>query len=129
MTESNFHYYPCEGEALDLLRAYRDEMDAMINDHSVLQEDFNARAKAQADAHKANLREMWRRLSAMVGLDPDQTWGNPDFQIEARYVDDGFGAITFEPSVHPLSGMTPGVQTGSLGDPAMEEAPDKSKLN
>lgn len=98
-----FRYYKLEGANLDLLRAYKTALEAMVEDRVNLEKEFTERAKSQSDHHRANIRVMWRRLAASVGLDPDTTWGNPEYQIEARYLDDGFGAVLYAPNmVNPL---------------------------
>ena len=95
--DPKFRYYKLEGDALEILRAYKAELDALVADREKLEMEFAERAQQQAEYHQANLRSMWRRLSASVGLDPDNTWGSPEFQIESRYLDDGFGAILYMP--------------------------------
>lgn len=92
-----FRYYKVEGPALELLRAYRAELEALVDDRNKLEQEFAERAQQQGEYHQANLRAMWRRLSASVGLDPEKTWGSPEYQIEARYLDEGFGAILYMP--------------------------------
>ena len=82
-----FRYYKVEGPALEILRAYRAELTVLIDDREKLETEFAERAQQQGEYHQANLRTMWRRLAASVGLDPENTWGSPEYQIEARYLD------------------------------------------
>jgi len=137
MTETpkaaKFRYFPCTGSALDLLRAYQDELDLLSANHVKLHKEFQERSEAMHLHHQGNLRSMWARLSAMVGLDPEKTWGNPEYQIEARYLKDGFGAILFLP--RPPGDAMQALLSGMSGqelvedDPHDEEAPDKTRLN
>jgi hypothetical protein len=92
-----FQYYKLEGPGLELLKAYKKELDAFLDGRDKLNEEFAERAKQQAEYHQANLRAMWRRLAASVGLNPDNTWASQEYQIEVRYIDDGFGAILYMP--------------------------------
>jgi len=95
--ESKFRYYKCEGEALDLLKSYKIELEALIDGRQTLEQEYIERVQILQDYHQANLRIMWRRLAAAVGLDPDKTWGSPEYQVEARYLEDGFGALLYIP--------------------------------
>lgn len=122
--EPKFRYYPVKDPFLEVLRAYQGELDATIDDRDKLEAEFAERARQQAEYHQANLRSMWRRLSASVGLDPDLTWGSPEYQIEARYLDDGFGAILYVPRhENPLQGMLRGIPVGQPSDPAIDIPP------
>jgi len=131
-----FRYYRCEGPALDLLKAYRDELESLSVNHTKLHEEFQKRANEMQAHHQGNLHSMWKRISAMVGLDPEKTWGNPDYQIEARYLDDGFGALLFAPqsqgdALQELLGGLPvaAEEDDDDDDPTAEVAPDKTRLN
>ena len=74
--------------------------------------------------HQANLRSLWCRLSASVGLDPDTTWGSPEYQIEARFTDDGFGALLYMPRhTNPLAQALQGVPISQPQDPETEIPP------
>ena len=88
---AKFRYFPCTGAAFELLKAYRDEIEGLSKGHLKLHQEFQERSVALHQHHQGNLKSMWARLSAMVGLDPEKTWGNAEYQIEARYIDDGLG--------------------------------------
>jgi hypothetical protein len=123
--KSKFQYYKVEGPNLELLKAYKDEIDALVDDREKLEMEFAERFRQQAEYHQANLRSLWQRLSASVGLDPDKTWGRPEYQIETRYLDDGFGAITYTPqAVDPLQGLLGGGPVDQPEDP-VSDIPDK----
>jgi hypothetical protein len=115
-----------------LLKAYRDELDVLSVNHIKLHQEFQERSDVMHQHHQSNLRSMWARLSAMVGLDPEKTWGNPEYQIESRYLNDGFGALLYIPQIHTgalqelLSGGAAQVEED---DPFQEVAPDKTRLN
>ncbi len=97
MTESTFRYYQLEGEGLELLREYREGLDALVGARERLEAEYAERINKLNAAHQAKLRDMWYRMSAMVGLDPNKTWGSQEYQIETRYIADGFGAILYMP--------------------------------
>lgn len=124
--EPTFRYYKVEGEALELLRAYKGELDALTDDRLNLEKEFAERAQKQMEYRQANLRTMWRRLAASVGLDPNTTWGDTNYQVEARYLDDGFGAVLYVPSPpNPLQELL-GVSDkpeDTPGDPALALPP------
>jgi len=67
-SEPKFHYYRIEGSALEILRAYKAELEALVDDRQNLEEEFAERVRQQAEYHQAKLRTMWRRLAASVGL-------------------------------------------------------------
>ncbi len=120
-----FRYYKMEGQSLDLLRAYRDELEALVEDRNTLELEFAERVRQQAEYHQANLRAMWWRLSASVGLDPEKTWGSPEFQIEVRYIDSGFGAILYIPRhINPMREMLQGEQVAGPEDPETDIPPE-----
>lgn len=122
--EPTFRYYIVEGASLELLRTYKAAMVNMIEDRENLGKEFEKRAQAQSDQHQNKLRDIWRRLAASVGLDPDATWGNPDYQIEARYLDDGFGAVLYSPQqANPLRELFGGEPTKTPEDPALALPP------
>ena len=119
--EPKFRYYKIEGENLDLLRAYKTELEALVEDRDKLEKEFEVRAEITAKHHHGNLRALWQRLAASVGLDPDATWGSPEYQIEARYVDSGFGALLYMPrEVNPLKALLGGEPVGQPSDPATD---------
>ncbi len=117
-------YYKVEGPALEILKAYRTELEALIDDRQKLEEEFAERALQQAEYHQAKLRAMWRRLAASVGLDPEKTWGSPEFQIEARYIEDGFGAILYIPRhTNAFRETFEGVPIGEPSNPETDVPP------
>ena len=128
MTElPKFRYYKVEGPALEILRAYRAELTALIDDRQKLEEEFAERAQQQGEYHQENLRAMWRRLAASVGLDPEKTWGSPEFQIEARYLDDGFGAILYMPRhTNPARDMLRGEPITEVENPETDIPNDET---
>lgn len=130
-TTHKFRYFRCTGAALDLLKAYQAELELLSVNHMKLHAELQERTEVLYCHHQGNLKSMWARLSALVGLDPKKTWGNPEYQIEARYLDDGFGAILYLPQSHgnTLQELLGGVAGQPEDDPFGEEAPDKSRLN
>ncbi len=117
--EPKFRYYPLRGANLELLRAYKAELDGMVDDRRELEKEFGDRTQQQAEHRQATLRTMWQRLAASVGLDPNTTWGSPEYQIEARYLDDGFGALLYMPRhTNPLREMLGSEPVAPPDDPA-----------
>src|SRR3546814_14982691 len=91
----DFRFYPLTGEGFELLKAYNAELKALRDEQHALIEEYQNRRLKCAEARAALLESIWRRMAAMAGLDPDKTWKNPSYQIEERYINSGFGAITF----------------------------------
>ena len=122
--EPKFRYYKVEGSSLEILRAYKAELEALVEGRKKLELEFAERANQQSDYHKSNLRSMWQRLVASVGLDPNTTWGSPEYQVEVRYLDDGFGAILYTPRhANPLREMLGDEPVGQPSNPAIDIPP------
>ena len=60
-----FRYYRLIGEGLDLLKAYKAELDAMLDDRDALAMEFAERSNQQNEYHNAKLCTMWRKMAAM----------------------------------------------------------------
>jgi len=119
--EPKLRYYKVDGAGLEFMKAYRDELEATLDDRDKLEAEYAERAQQQAAYHQAKLRALWRRLSASVGLDPNETWGSAEYQIETRYLDDGFGAVLYVPrQVNSLQEMLGSEPVTKSDDPAME---------
>lgn len=120
-----FRYYKLEGQSLELLRAYQDELETLVSDRKKLEIEFAERAQQQAEYHQANLRSMWQRLSASVGIDPNKTWGSPEYQIESRYIDSGFGAILYMPRhTNPMREVLQGEPVAEPENPETDIPPE-----
>lgn len=120
-----FRYYKVEGPNLELLRAYKNQLEALIADRETLDREFAERAHQQGEYHRAKLHAMWQRLAASVGLDPEKTWGSPEFQIEARYLDSGFGALLYMPRhSNPMREMLQGEPVAELENPETDLPPE-----
>ena len=129
-SDQTFRYYKIEGDALELLRSYKNELDALVADRTALEAEFAERAQQQGEYHQANLRALWRRMAASVGLDPETTWGSPEFQIETRYLDHGFGALLYMPmSANPLHSLLGGEPATPLADPATDPPPKDTTVH
>lgn len=111
-----FKHYPLPPAGLTLLRQYRDTLTQMGDDMDALREEFQKRAEAQQAAHREKLRELWYQLAPLAGVDAEATWDNNDWHVETRYLDSGFGALTFYPQPkNPMAAM--------LGLPQQEDEP------
>ena len=130
MSNPKFRYYRLEGDGLEILKAYRAELDALIDDRDALEREFAERAEQDAAYHQAKLRGLWRRMSATVGLDPDNTWGSPEFGIETRFLAEGFGALTYTPrSDNPMARMLGNMPIGEPADPETDLPPEGTKVH
>jgi RNAse (barnase) inhibitor barstar len=120
----DFRYYVIKGDALEVLKAYQDELDALFEDRQRLAEEFSKRNAQQDEYHHANLQALWRRLTASVGLTHEETWGSPEYQIETRYVADGFGAILYVPRhVNPMQKALANEPIAKRSDPETDVPP------
>lgn len=127
--DDELHYFVCVGPAFDALVAYKAEITALVQNHENLQKDFNDRAVALKVQHEAKLHSLWVTMVMRLGLDPVKTWQNPEYQVETRYLPDGFGAVVYEPI--PDSPFARAMGQGKEGpdEPAMEVVPEKGMLN
>jgi len=89
--------HKCEGKALDLVRAYRDRANEMAATHNRIMTEYQGKMQTEADAYKNDLEAIWVQLMTILGLPFDTTFGNPEFLLETRFVDDGFAAVVQEP--------------------------------
>ena len=65
-----------------------------------------------------------------MGLDPDNTWGSPEYQIEARYLDDGFGAVLYMPRhINPMRELLENEPVASPSDPETDLPPKNTKVH
>lgn len=127
MSDAKFRYYRLEGDGLEILKAYRAELDALIDDREALEVEFAERVQQQGEYHQAKLRGMWRRMAASVGLDPDNTWGSPEYQIETRFIGDGFGAILYMPrATNPMARLLGDMPVGEEQDPETDIPDEKT---
>jgi len=124
-TDKSFKYFPLTGEALELLATFRSELSAGEEEQMALHTELQQRSEVMLLSRNAKMRELWIRMAASVGLDPESTFTSPNYGIEARYLDQGFGALTYKKVVHPYA--------EALGIPQEEDpaavTPDKSKLH
>ena len=68
------------------------------------------------------------RLAATVGLDPEKTWGTAEYQLETRYIDDGFGAILYIPQApNPIKEALEGESKNKRQNPETD-LPEKTDM-
>lgn len=127
MTDApKFRFYQLEGDGLELLKAYRAELDAMLDDRAALAAEFAQRTDQQNEYHNSKLCAMWRKMTAFVGLDHDTTWGSPEYQIETRFFDAGFGALLYIPRPdNPMARMLSHLPEGEEQDPETDIPDDE----
>lgn len=129
--------FPVEGEAFALMQKYKSELDALKATQESIQEEYLTKLESAVRVHEAKLREIWFRMTALVGLDPTKSWRNREYNIEASYLDYGFGAIIYmkqEDEMNPILAAL-GMEAPE-DDSSKDETPlsaglpdDKSKLN
>ncbi len=123
-------YFRCKGAALKALRDYKNEIDALVEEHDTLAKKFHDIAIKQKEVREAKLFELWNVLMMHMGLDPNKTWQNAEYQIETRYIDEGFGAIVYEPKPgNPLATLLSQQPEEDEEKLAVIELPDKGMLN
>lgn len=122
-------YFTCIGDALVTLKAYRDEIHAMQADHVAIRERYNTEAEQCRARHDTVLAELWKRLNMLIGLDHTKTWQNPEYQVETRYIEEGYGCVIFE----KITEDSPFARIMGVSDedsePALEVVPDREKMN
>ena len=117
--------YVLQDEALELAVEYDKIFMGSVKEQRDLEKEFNVKYQKIYDDTNASLRDLWRRMAAMSGLDPDASWGQPNIALERKYLSNGFAALVEIdiPKGHPLAGALP----PTVKD---EVAPtDKLKLN
>ena len=125
--ENTFRYYQLEGEGLELLREYREGLASLIDARGRLEIEYTERINKLNASRQAKLRDQWYRMSAMVGLDPKKTWGSQEYQIETRYLADGFGAILYMPRANnPFFQEVPGEPETERQDPETDIPDDET---
>lgn len=124
----DFKFYPCTGEALELLKKYNEGLIRLHKTQAALQKEYQEKLMENQKAAYVELGDIWRPMVAMAGLDPNVTsFSNPDYFIETKYLDDGFGGITYQPQHSPFEELMGG-QTEPSDDSA-DSAPNPKLLN
>ena len=125
---STFRYYPIKKSDLGLLRAYKKELEDFREARQKLAAEFEERVQQLASYHTSNFRSMWWRLATEVGLDPEETWGSPEYQVEIKYLDEGFGALLYIPQVSDPFGVggTPRIAAGEPEEFSSDIPDDKT---
>lgn len=102
--DDNVHKIPSSHMELattfdDLLRKYEDDAEA-------IRDKFNDDILRLNDTCKLEAREVWFKLAVAAGLDAIDTWNNPEYFLDRRYIRHGFAAICHMPQPdHPFPGM------------------------
>ena len=107
-----------------ILRTYEEKADAV-------QAQFKAEMDALNETCKAEASRAWYLLAQSVGIDAQETWGNPEYALDRTYLAESFAAIRYtQMEPHPLVGMFGGPRSPAVDeDPAKIEIPSKEKLN
>ncbi len=64
--EPRFRYYRCEGPAFELLKAYRDELEILADNHAKMHAEFQERSNLMHKHHQGNLHSMWTRFDSQA---------------------------------------------------------------
>ena len=106
---STFRYYPLEPQHIPLLKAYKAELEAFREAREKLAAEFEERIQQLGEHHTSNYRSLSHELATAVGVDPEDSWGSPEYHVEMRYLENGFGAVTYTPpQPHSLSSLMGG---------------------
>ena len=125
--QSDKDVFVCQGPAFDMLKAYVEAHDLLISDQQKIQKEFAAKALKQREVHEANMHDLWVKMALLAGLDPSLTWLNPAYQVETRYIKEGFGAIVYEKVPdHPLAAIMGEKKEEEVG---VIETPDKKDMH
>lgn len=117
-----------QDEALGIAIKYGKIFKAAKAEQEELHKEFEERNKQIYEKRMAELRELWIRMAALTGLDPELSWNNPAFFFETKYLDYGFAAIEErEPPKDPFGAMF-GIEEPQEEE-VQEDNPDPSKLN
>jgi hypothetical protein len=111
-----------EGEAFKLAEEYQAIHDQCAKDQQAIEEDAIKRYRDTYAKASAEMYVVWRRMAAMVGLDPDISWAQPNIALESKYISKGFAAFVEIdiPKDHPLLNQS---------EPSPEESSKKVSLN
>lgn len=129
MKDDGFKFFPVSGDGLTALKKYQERLDRFLEDREALREEFRSREDAVAQAATRELRGLWTQIAVSAEVDVEATWGEAEWGIETRYLDKGFGAVTYTPQPqHPLAAMM-GDQPEEKADEAEEGAPNDATIN
>ena len=123
---SDFKFYPCTDKALELLRKYDKGLSTLNEKQGALNREYREKFLANQKEAFVELSDIWRIMAALAGIDPGTvSFSNPDYSIETKYLDQGFGGITYVPR-QPNPFMMGDDEDFSESD---EITPDKPLLN
>ncbi len=131
--DTKFKYFPLKDKDIELLMQYRDELIRFDQEVADLKVEVFERSKKAHETSQAKLYQIWKMLAISAGVDPDGTWGDHRYGIESRYLEDGFGALTYSeypPNILEAL-MSEGVSVGDEDEKGFDNmvTPEKSKLN
>lgn len=116
MDDDEFKYFPMPPEGLVLLKQYQTAISQLRDDIGALHTEYHEKIEALHVSTKAELRDLWFRMAPTAEVDALASWDNEEWSIEARYLETGFGALTFMPRpTNPLAAM--------FGAPPKEDEP------
>lgn len=121
----DFKFYPCMDEALELLKKYNKRLSALNEKQGSLDKEYREKFLANQKEAFVELSNTWRVMAALAGIDPNTiSFSNPDYSIETKYLDQGFGGINYMPrQPNPFEAMR-----GEDDEPD-DPTPDKPLLN
>lgn len=105
-SDKGFKHFVVDEEGRALLAEYREVMRSSNQELDDIHAEFSARSKKSREEGQAKLYGLWKRLSASVGLDPDKSWNDGQYGVETRYLESGFGALTYsQAALNPIEAL------------------------
>lgn len=101
--DDNFRYHALPPEGLKMLRDYVEILDSMRTEVDLLQRQYQDLVDATHARAREELKPLWFQMAALAGIDAEGTWGNPEWTVERRFLEDNFGALIFIRQQHPLA--------------------------
>ena len=128
--KDGFRYFPLPPEGVELARQYKDVQKGLMDYIEKLQAEYGEKVKAHQVVAQEQLADLWVKIANTVGVDAQESLQNPEWDIETRYINDGFAAILFYPrQPNPLLEAMGVPQEKEDEDDKSKGAPEGVKLN
>ena len=121
MSEDNV--YPIPASHINMAKKFDDVLRQYEKDAEELRIEYTEQIGRLNEACKLEARDIWFDVAKSAGVDAIDTWNNPEYFLDRRYLEHGFAAICHTPQlVNPFAGMA------GMADPS-EKPPAKTKLH
>ena len=128
--DDNFKYFPLSSEGREILRRYDEIIQALRSEVAALQEEYGNKIEAAHVKARTEMHPMWCQMAAMTGIDADTSWDSQEWGIEARYLKDGFGALThLTQPVHPFQAAMAASEEAEVEELDEEGPPPGATVN